>query len=100
MVGLGIFHLIVDGSHLSPGASSRLGHGIIDGRRIAGSVTEVVVTAVLVHPGSFKEIANPHIRRCASKFNHVAFQLYATAYLIRVSQGSRTLGMFKAVKPK
>ena len=83
VVRLGIVELVVQHALLRPRAIQACGHRVVRGGRVARSITEVVVAAVLVHPGSLEKVPDLNVFGRTREFNHVFLEFHATARIPR-----------------
>ena len=83
VVRLGVVEPVVQHALLRPRAIQARGHRVVRGGRVARSITEVVVAAVLVHPGSFEKVPYLNVFGRTREFNHVFLEFHATARIPR-----------------
>ena len=83
VVRLGVVEPVVQHALLRPRAIQARGHGVVCRRRVARGVTEVVVAAVFVHPGSFEKVPYLDVLGRTRELNHVFLEFHATARVPR-----------------
>ena len=83
VIRLGIVEFVVQHALLRPRAIQACGHRVVRGGRVTRSITEVVVAAVLVHPGSLEKVLNLDVFGRTREFNHIFLEFHATARIPR-----------------